>query len=314
MAKVDQAVLTGTGLVVVYTLMISSADAITKFIANGYAAPQLFALSGVIVSTLSWGTARFGNTPQSLRTSCPRAMALRAMLTVIGSIAFFYAFRWLPFAEVFVFIGMMPIFAAIFSAPVLKEHARPMAWAALVAGFIGVLCLFPSGLMSVSIGHLVAVFACLCGTMSMVLARYIGKFETNALAQVFYPNMALGVTMAMALPFVYVAMPVTDLLWVVCYGIFLFAARWLLVVSLRLMAAYAVTPLMNLQFVWMVVIGAVIFGEIPAANVYLGVAIVIGSGIFLIYEQLQPKPAPYPWANWLKARQLDVMQKIKIAR
>jgi len=189
-----------------------------------------------------------------------------------------------------------------------------MAWAALVAGFIGVLCLFPSGLMSVSVGHLVAILACLCGTMSMVLARYIGKYETNALAQVFYPNMALGMTMAMALPFVYVAMPVADLLWVVCYAVFLFAARWLLVVSLRLMAAYAVTPLMNLQFVWMVVLGAVFFDEIPAANVYLGVAIVVGSGVFLIYEQLQSKSEPYPWTNWLKVRQMNVIQKIKIAR
>jgi len=72
MARVDQAILTGTGLVVVYTLMISSADAITKFIANGYAAPQLFALSGVIVATLSWGTARFGNTPSS---SAPPTLA-----------------------------------------------------------------------------------------------------------------------------------------------------------------------------------------------------------------------------------------------
>ena len=291
MNNLTQSALAGTGLVVLYTLMISSADAITKFIAMGYAAPQLFAFSGAIVVVLSWGSAWISGAGQSLRTSCPRAMALRSALTVVGSVAFFYAFRFLPFAEVFVFIGMMPIFAGLFSSPILGEHVRPVAWVALAAGFIGVLCLFPGGLSSVSAGHVIALFACLCGTLSMVLARYIGQRESNSLAQVFYPNAALFLAMAIALPFVYRPMPLSDLAWVAAYAGFLFAARWLLVVSLRHLAAYAVTPLMNLQFVWMVLLGAVVFGELPAANIYLGVAIVIGSGVFLIWDQMQPEQA-----------------------
>lgn len=305
----------GTGLVVLYTLMISSADAITKFIAEGYAAPQLFAFSGAIVVVLSWASARLGRKTQSLKTTCPRVMALRAALTVAGSAAFFYAFRFLPFAEVFIFIGMMPIFAGLFSAPILNEHVRPMAWVALAAGFVGVLCLFPGGLSSVSFGHLIALFACLCGTLSMVLARYIGRHEANSLAQVFYPNAALFVAMAMALPFVYKPMPVSDLAWVGAYAGFLFAARWLLVVSLRHLAAFAVTPLMNLQFVWMVVLGALFFGEVPAVHVVLGVAVVIASGVFLIWDQMQlDEEVALPFAKRLKPRVLMLRNRLKIVR
>ncbi|WP_127112283.1 DMT family transporter [Shimia sediminis] len=307
MNGLNKTALFGTGLVVLYTALISSADAITKFIAKGYAAPQLFALSGMIVVALAWVSARAGGPRQSLKTSCPRVMALRAALTVVGSAAFFYAFRYLPFAEVFVFIGLMPIFAGLFSTPILQEHVRPMAWAALGAGFVGVLCLFPGGLSSVSFGHVIALVACLCGTLSMVLARYIGRYEKNALAQVFYTNLALAICMGAALPFVYQTMPLTDLAWVCAYAFCLFAARWLLVVSLRLLAAYAVTPLMNLQFVWMVALGAVFFGEVPAANIYLGVAIVIGSGVFMVWDQLQPdKAIAIPGWPWLR--------RFKIAR
>lgn len=295
MNTLSKTALVGSGLVVLYTLMISSADAITKFIANGYAAPQLFAFSGAIVVALSWLSARASGAHQPLRTTCPRAMAVRSALTVVGSVAFFYAFRLLPFAEVFVFIGLMPVFAGLFSTSILKEAVRPMAWIALAAGFVGVLCLFPGGVSSVSTGHLVALSACICGTLSMVLARYIGRFESNSLAQVFFPNAALFVCMAVALPFVYRPMPLGDLGWVVAYAGFLFAARWLAVVALRLMAAYVVTPLMNLQFVWMVVLGVVFFGEVPNTNIYLGVAIVIGSGMVLIWDQMQPpQPAPVP--------------------
>ena len=279
----------GVALVLLYTFLISSADAITKFIAKGYAAPQLFAFSGAVVVGLSLLSARIGRGKgHSLHTSCPGAMALRAVLTVVGSVAFFQAFRLLPFAEVFVFIALMPLFAGLLSGPVLGEHVRPVVWGALGAGAVGVLCLFPGGLAEVTGGHLVALLACACGALSLVLARFIGRRESNSIAQVFYPNLALFVVMALALPVVYKPMPLTDLLWVGAYAGFLFVARWVSVVALRLLAAYVVMPLMNLQFVWMVLLGAMFFGEVPGAHVYLGVAIVIASGVFLIYDQMQP--------------------------
>lgn len=285
--------LIGMGFVLIYTALMSSADAITKLLAGGYAAPQLYALSGLIVVMLSVGADRFwpkNGGRRGLTTTCKRAMALRSLLTVVAVTSFFYAFRLLPFAEVFIFIGMVPIFAGLFSGPILGEKLRPSAWAALAAGFIGVICLFPGGVSTITLGHGIALIASVTGTLSMVIARYIGRFESNALAQVFYPNLALVLVMAVALPFVYTPMPLVDFAWAAVYAVLLFGARWLLVVALRLLPAYAVTPLMNLQFVWMVGLGAVFFGEVPAANIYLGVAIVIGSGLYLIYEQFAPKP------------------------
>ena len=308
MKGMNRDALIGTALVVLYTMVISSADAITKFIAKGYAAPQLFAVSGAMVVGLALLSARAGGGQrQPLRTSCPRAMALRAILTIVGSVAFFEAFRRLPLAEVFVFIGLMPLFAGFFSAPILGERARPLAWAALAAGFVGVLCLFPGGLSAVTTGHLVALFACMCGALSLVLARYIGQFERNSIAQVFYPNLALFLAMVVALPFVYKPMPLADLAWVGAYAAFLFVARWLSVEALRLLAAYAVMPLMNLQFVWMVILGAAFFGEVPGGHVYLGVAIVIASGVFLVYDQMQPGGVPLP--GWM--RRPDAMRRTK---
>lgn len=311
---VNRTALLGAGLVAIYTALISSADAITKFIAGGYAAPQLFFVSGAIVVALCWVSARAKPHSSGLKTSCAKAMAIRSGLTVLGSVAFFYAFRYLPFADVFLFIGMMPIFAGLASGPILGEHVRPGAWVALAAGFVGVLCLFPGGIAGIGVGHVIALCACLCGTLSMVIARYIGRFESNALAQVFYPNLAVFVTMGIVLPFVYQPMPFTDLLWVFAYAGLLFAARWLLVTSLRLLAAYAVTPLMNLQFVWMVILGAAVFGEVPATGMLLGVGIVVGSGLFLIYDQMLPEVAETRRPVSLKLSGVWLRFKVRVAR
>lgn len=295
---------TGAALVCVYTAFISSADAITKLIAGAYSAPQMFCLSGLLVAGLCVCFSK-GHRP---RTSCPRAMSLRSAATVMAALSFFYAFRLLPFADVFLFIGLMPVFAGVMSGLILKEHVRLSAWIALAAGFIGVLCLFPQGWQELGAGHVWALSASVFGTFSMVMARYIGRIEQNALAQVFYPNLALFVVMGLALPYVWQPMTDKDLAWVVIYAVLLFVARWLLVISLRLLAAYAVTPLMNLQFIWMVVLGAVFFGEWPEASTLLGVAIVMASGVYLVWDQIipnEPNAAPYDRRLALKRSGLD---------
>lgn len=284
------ALLVGVGLTALYTLLISTADAITKLFATSYAAPQLFALSGGIVALLALVSNRKGGQWRGVRTACPKAMAIRAGATVLGSIAFFYAFRLLPFAEVFLFIALIPLVAALLSGPVLGEAVRPQVWVALVLGTVGVMCLFPGGLSSVGLGHLVALAAVVLGTVSMVASRYIGQRDDNILSQVFYPNLALMAVMACALPFVFQPMGLADLGWAVAYAVFLFGARWVLVAALRLLPAYVVTPLMNLQFLWMVAIGFVAFGETPWMGVFVGAAIVIAAGSWLVWDQTRPRP------------------------
>lgn len=282
------AALAGAGLAVAYTLFISAADAITKLIAGAYAAPQLYAVSGAMVAGLSLLADRHPQQRRGLATRCPRAMALRSAATVVAALGFFYAFRLLPFAEVFLFIALMPLMAGLMSGPILGEAVRPAAWAALLCGFIGVMFLFPGGLHGAGPGHLAALLAAASGTLSMVMARYIGLREDAPLAQVFYPNLALCLSMTAALPFVWQVMPLADLAWAAGYALCLFIARWLLVAALRLLPAYTVTPLMNLQFVWMVILGGIAFGEWPGAGTYLGAIAVAGSGLYLVWDRLRP--------------------------
>ena len=95
----------GAALVALYTGAIAAADGITKLIAGGYAAPQLFALSAGLVLLMSLGASRKNG--ETLRTTCRGAMALWALLTVVSALSFFQAFRLLPFADVFLFIALV---------------------------------------------------------------------------------------------------------------------------------------------------------------------------------------------------------------
>ena len=316
----------GALMIVGYTGIISSADGIIKLLSGGFEAAQIYALSGGGVAHLSVLTngahiitgqnRRTRSSPLAdqtavaqcttvrapspgrrsqpkrgisfvpWRTECPRAMGLRSLGALLGAICFFYAFRLLPFAQVFLFIGLMPLLAGVMSGVILKERISFAAWIALALGFVGVMFLLPSGFSSVSVGHGLAFLGASCGTFSMVMARYISRYDSNLMPQVFYPNLVLCLAMLPLLPMVWQPMQLADLAWALSYAVLLFAARSLAVSALRLLPAYVVTPLMNLQFVWMLTIGAWGFGEMPTQGTWIGGFIVIGSGLFLLSGQV----------------------------
>ena len=216
---------------------------------------------------------------------------LRSVATVLACTSFYFAFRYLALAEVFVFIALMPLLAALLSGLILKERIRPAVWLALCLGGVGLLVMRPTVQVGGATGSALALAGVSFGTLSIIMARYISRYDSNILAQVFYPNLTLGVVMLCCLPFVWQPMEAADWGWICTYAVVLFGARWLLVLALRQLPAYTVTPLLNLQFVWMTLIGVLAFGELPAISTYLGMAVVAASGVFLVWDQSQIRRA-----------------------
>ncbi len=278
----------GLALILLYCLLATGADAITRLVAQGFEAPQLYCFSGGIVAALSliMHNAKTGGEKASLRSKRPRTLALRSLLCIVAAVSYFFAFRSLPFAEVFVFIALVPIFAALLSGPILGEPVGWKSWIALGVGFAGMLVLYPQGLGILTPAHLCAAFGALSGAAAMVLARHISRDDDNALLQVLYPNLALCLVMACVLPFVYRPMQGADLALIAAYAALLFLARWVLVLSLTYMKAYVVTLLINLQFVVMIVVGAVLFAEMPSVNLIIGAGIIILAGAYLLLETI----------------------------
>lgn len=286
--KVQKTATIGALFVLVYTLIAATGDAAAKHIAQEYSAPQLFAFSGGMVALFSFVLGTKGKGLSGLKTKCKGAMAVRSVATVLSAVLYFFAFRELSLAEVFIFIGIMPILAALMTPRVLNEAADRNAWLALGFGFLGVLWLFPEGLSGVTRGHGIAFAASLSGVVSMVMARFIGRQENNPMALLFYPHILMFLVMSLALPFVYKAMPISDLLVAGLYSALLFAGRYFLVRALSMAPAHVVMPIMNFQFLWMVLLGMGIFAESPTLNIYIGASIVILSCTKLVLDAGKP--------------------------
>lgn len=289
-AFVRNPLVVGVLLLIGATLTTTLADGTVKGLSSRLAAPQVFFLSGLVMAGLSLLSARAGSRLGLFNTSClktraPGLLALRSAATVLAALGFFHAVAQIPLAEVFLFIGLMPLMSAVLSRPLLGEAVQPTAWAGLGIGFAGVAMLFPNGLPGLTMGHLAGFFGAVMGTLSLVLSRRMAKIETNGLVQVFYPNLALALSAVLLLPAVWQPMGLGDLGLILLYSGLLFIARWTMVLVMRRLKAPVALPLMNVQFVWMVVVGFLFFGEVPTPLTIVGAVLVMLAGIIALSEQ-----------------------------
>lgn len=298
----------GAALVLVFTGLNACADAITKHFSHGFEAPQLLALSSAMIVMFSFAMPRLSSRRASqsagevdhrddmVRLNVARRNMLnmggRSILTVLASFGFYNALRILPLADLFLFVAFMPILAAVLSGPMLGERPGSHVWLALCIGILGLFCLFPnatSGPVSLSFeryaGFGWAALGSVTGTVSMLLGRRIAMSERIPMAQVFWPNLAVMVSMGLILPFVWHPMGFVDTLWLIGYAMTLFGARYLMAEAMRLLPAYIVSLMMNIQFVWMTMLGLLFFGDIPAPGTLLGAGMIILSGFWLIFYE-----------------------------
>lgn len=280
----------GVALLIASTLTTTLADGTVKGLSARLQAPQVFFLSGLIMAGLSLVVSRAGARLQLFTGNCltsraPGLLALRSGATVLAALGFFHAVANIPLAEVFLFIGLMPLMAALLSRPILGETVQPAAWAGMGIGLLGVTLLFPDGLHGMTPGHLSGLVGAFMGTLSLVISRRMARVENNTLVQVFYPNLALALASILLLPAVWEPMALADLGLILLYSGLLFLARWTMVLVMRRLRAQVALPLMNVQFVWMVAVGFLFFGEVPAPLTLVGAVLVMLAGVIALTEQ-----------------------------
>lgn len=293
-AAPQRVLLAGVALMLAVTVLSTAADAVMKAVAGRYEAPQVLFIAALAAVALTLAANAGRPRSRVLATGAPVAMALRALTTVLAAVGFFYAFRLLPFAEVFLYIGAMPLIAAALSGLVLDEPVGARVWAVLAVGFTGLLCLYPAQGGGPVSGHAFALLGSLSGTVSIVLSRRIGRTATHPLAQVFYPQALMALAMAAVLP--WTARPVAwgDLGLIFGYAALVFAARWLTVVVLRQLPAWLALQLINLQFVWMVLVGGLVFEETTRPLVFVGATLIAAAGLVLALGEMRDGPRGAP--------------------
>jgi drug/metabolite transporter (DMT)-like permease len=102
----------------------------------------------------------------------------------------------------------------------------------------------------------------------------------------FYANLVAVVVMLPVLPFVWTTPPtLLDFVLLLAVGALGSAGHFLLIVAHRKAPASVLSPFIYTQLIWATTLGYLIFGDVPTEWTLAGAAIVVGSGLYLIYRE-----------------------------
>jgi drug/metabolite transporter (DMT)-like permease len=223
--------------------------------------------------------------PGVLRTKRPWLQAGRSLL-LLGSTALnFIALQYLQLAETVSIMFATPLLVALVSGPMLGEWPGPRRLAAIAVGFIGVLVITRPGFGGMHPAAFLSVIGCFCYAFYSLSTRVLSAYDSSETTMI-YSGVAGTLVMLPLLPWIWTT-PQTPLPWLLMLatGALGGFGHWLLILAHRLAPATVLAPFIYSQIIWMIALGYLVFGQLPDRWTFIGTAIVIASGLYLLYRE-----------------------------
>ena len=264
--------------------IFASHDVLVKILGGHYTAFQIIFFSVLFSFPLVSLMLMRDPTTDNLLPRHPWWTALRTVATVVTGSSAFYAFSVLPLAQVYAILFAAPLLITLLAIPILGESVGPYRAGAVLVGLVGVLVVLRPGATELTLGHLAALTAAVCGATGSVIVRKIGREERDAVL-LLYPMVANFVLMAFTMPFVYRPMPALHLGMVAVIAVLASVAGLLVIAAYRNGDAAIVAPMQYSQIIWASIFGVVLFDERPTGYTVLGAFVIIASGLFIVLRE-----------------------------
>ncbi|AOG11891.1 MULTISPECIES: DMT family transporter [Rhizobium/Agrobacterium group] len=260
-----------------------------KKIGDGLPLPQILLIRQVIL-TMILLPLLLGDLSRALSTQYLGRHIVRGLVCLGSQYTYFLALLYLPLADMTALGFSQVIFMTIAAVVILKEKVGWRRWLATMVGFAGVLIMLrPSG-GTVDVYSLVAVLSALllCGvTVSIRLMARTESTETVMLYQSFVLCAAYAVP-----TFLWWQWPTREE-WVLLavIGIVGTLGQYLFTLAFRVAEASALAPLEFTRLLIAIILGFLVFSEIPEMSTMLGAVIVMGSTIYTVRRNSRPENA-----------------------
>jgi drug/metabolite transporter (DMT)-like permease len=293
--------LSGIAYVVAGVTIFSIQDVIIKWLSGDYPVLEIVFVRSLVALLLLFPMAGLRG-GERLRVAKPFQQAFRGLLMFLSYTTYYLALAALPLAETVSIFYSAPLFMTALSGFLLGEHAGVRRWSAIAVGFVGVLVIMqPQG--DLSLAAMLALAAAVTYALSAIMSRRIGETdsaESMAIsACLLYAVLAgsaglafgdgvLGGTGRPELDFLLRAWSwpgMGDLLLFCVCGLVAAIGFTCLAQAYRVAPATAVAPFEYASLPWAVLWGWAIWSEIPSATLLAGIALVVGSGIYVFRRE-----------------------------
>jgi drug/metabolite transporter (DMT)-like permease len=215
------------------------------------------------------------------RTRHWRMQLLRSACLVAATACFFTGLRYLPLAEASAITFLAPILIVILAQPVLGERPTRVRWTAVAIGFAGILLLLRPGSAVFHPAAILLIGTAFFNALYQLLTRKVTGDSVHT--TLFYSALVGAVASSLALPLASGSATLTGftLFLLVLMGVLAGTAHWLITRAYLIAPASLLTPFTYVQMVWATMLGFFVFAQIPDRWSFIGMAIIVGSGVML---------------------------------
>ncbi len=280
------------GIVLMLLAMATLAvmDAIMKELSGAYPSLQIASLRGLaslpfVIAWVYWRERGFG-TLFAVRWSWQIG---RGVLGIVMLTSFIYAISSMPLSEAYALFFVSPLVITVLSVPLLGETVGPRRWLAVVIGFVGVLVVLRPGVVALDTASLAVLFCAVIYAINAVTVRILGRTDSTA-AMSFWFIAVVGVGAGLlALPN-WQPLRLADAGWLLALGVSGALGQMLITAAFRCAPISVVAPFEYSTLLWGVILDLALWGKLPAPIVFVGAAVIIGSGLYLIHRERQTAP------------------------
>ncbi|WP_298837869.1 DMT family transporter [uncultured Roseobacter sp.] len=290
---------------------ISFNDMLIKQLSGGYPLHEIVFIRSFVGLILTLFLIRMEGGWQILKTRRPVLHAIRGLLIVVANMSFFAALAAIPLADATALFFAAPLMITVLSIPILGEKVGPVRMTAVIVGFAGVIIMQrpwadADQLQASRLVLLLPVLAALTYALNQLMTRKLGV-ESKASALSVYVQLAfIVVSVAFflvagdgrfaenatdpSMQFLlraWVWPTSSDWVWLLGMGANAAVIGYCLSQAYRIADAATVAPFEYVGLPMAVFWGWVVFGDLPVWEVWAGIALILGSGLFVFLREKQ---------------------------
>jgi drug/metabolite transporter (DMT)-like permease len=261
-------------------------DALMKLASEAMPPIQAIGLRGILATGWCMVALAVRGEWRGARRLLHPAVALRGSLEAAAAISYLVPLAFIPFAIATAINLSTPLFLAVLAVLLLGEQVGWRRWSAITIGFAGVLLVIQPEPGDINGWTWLVVLSSLIGALRDVSTRWVPPAV---------PSLVVTLSSAAAVGLVgcvwssvegWQPMPTKGIAYIVASSVLLASGYQFVVIALRSRTEYSVMGAFRYGSVlWAIGIGYVLWGDVPNGLAFVGIVVVIGSGLYILHRE-----------------------------